>query len=252
MAIFHFPQCEQELFYRYWDRLHAYLAQCASCGCLYEKWEILHVVDEGVNCETRALFEHWDFYARNVEEAWDFLDWLARDTYEFEASCSDSCTPPHCIPDYAPPVCEICHCSDHASNSCPYYISNESFARLSNMIETMNKQQVEFAEFVNAQREYDLSPETDLSSSAPRLDVNLCDDGASFPPLESGLEDVLDHPSTTSLIVAPSSLNTLWDNTVKNLLILIPEKKDRTKQSRIELVIKPPAKSHNPQHRKIP
>ena len=76
MEIFHFPQCEQELFYHYWDRLHAYLAQCASCGCLYEKWEVLHVVDEGVNCETRALFEHWDFYARNVEEAWDFLDWL--------------------------------------------------------------------------------------------------------------------------------------------------------------------------------
>jgi len=37
----------------------------------------LYVVDEGVNCETRALFEHWDFYARNVEEAWDFLNWLA-------------------------------------------------------------------------------------------------------------------------------------------------------------------------------
>ena len=217
MAIFHFPQCEQELFYRYWDRLHAYLAQCASCGCLYEKWEILHVVDEGVNCETRALFEHWDFYARNVEEAWDFLDWLARDTYEFETSCSDSCTPPHCIPDYAPPVCEICHCSDHASNSCPYYISNESFARLSNMIETMNKQQVEFAEFVNAQREYDLSPETDLSSSAPRLDVNLCDDGASFPPLESGLEDVLDPPLTTSPLVAPSLPSTLKDNTMTYL-----------------------------------
>ena len=37
MAIFHFPQCEQELFYRYWDRLHAYLAQCASCGHLHGK-----------------------------------------------------------------------------------------------------------------------------------------------------------------------------------------------------------------------
>ena len=69
MAIFYFPQCEQELFYRYWDRLHAYLAQCASCGYLYEKQEILHVVNEGVNLETHALFEQWDFYARNIEEA---------------------------------------------------------------------------------------------------------------------------------------------------------------------------------------
>ena len=50
------------------------------------------------------------------------------------------------------------------------------------MIETMNEQQIEFA---NKMREYDLSPEIDLSSSAPRLVVNLCDDGASFHPLES-------------------------------------------------------------------
>ena len=85
------------------------------------------------------------------------------------------------------------------------------------MIETMNKQQVEFAEFVNAQREYDLSPETDLSSSAPRLDVNLCDDGASFPPLESGLEDVLDPPLTTSPLVAPSLPSTLKDNAMTYL-----------------------------------
>ena len=63
MAIFHFPQYEQELFYSYWDRLHTYLAQCDSCGYLYGKWEVLHAVDEGVNCETRTLFEYWDFYA---------------------------------------------------------------------------------------------------------------------------------------------------------------------------------------------
>jgi len=37
MAIFHFSEHEQELFYCYWDRLHAYLAQCDSCGYLYEK-----------------------------------------------------------------------------------------------------------------------------------------------------------------------------------------------------------------------
>jgi len=118
-----------------------------------EKWELLYTVYEGVNYETRALLEYWDVCTKDVNEACDFLDWLAQDIYEFETSCSDSCTPPPCIPDYAPPVCKIYHCSNHASNSCPYYISNEGFAGLSNMIETMNKQQIEFA---NKLREYDL------------------------------------------------------------------------------------------------
>jgi len=45
------------------------------------------------------------------------------------------------------------------------------------MIETMNKQQVEFA---NKMREYGLSHEIDLKFSSPKLDVCLCDDGASF------------------------------------------------------------------------
>ena len=104
MAIFHFPQYEQELFYHYWDRLHAYLPQCASCGYSYERWEILHVMDEGVNCETHTLFAYWDFYARNVDKAWDFLTWLAQDTHEFEISCANSNSPLPCIPDLAPCV----------------------------------------------------------------------------------------------------------------------------------------------------
>jgi len=41
---------------------------------------------------------------------------------------------------------------------------------------------------------YDLSHETDLRLSIPELDVNLCDDGASFLTLESGLEEALDLP----------------------------------------------------------
>ena len=65
-----------------------------------------------MNCETRALLEYWDFCAKDVNEACDFLDWLACDTYEFETSCSNSCTPPSFIPNYAPHMCEICHFSD--------------------------------------------------------------------------------------------------------------------------------------------
>jgi len=134
---------------------------------------------------------------------------VGSDTYEYEISCTNSYIPPPCIPHYAHPMCEICHCSDHASNSCPYYISDEGFARLSNMIETMNEKQIEFA---NKMRDT-LSPETDLNSSSPRLDVNLCDDSASFPPLEFELEEVLDPPLTTLLTVAPSFPCNLRDNT---------------------------------------
>ena len=49
------------------------------------------------------------------------------------------------------------------------------------MIEVVNKQQIEFA---NKMREYDPLHETDLRFSSPKVDVNLCDDGASFSPLE--------------------------------------------------------------------
>ena len=54
----------------------------------------MNTVYEGVNYETHALLEYWDFCAKDVNEACDFLDCLAWDTYEFETSCSDSCIPP--------------------------------------------------------------------------------------------------------------------------------------------------------------
>ena len=53
-----------------------------------------------------VLFEYWDFYARNVEEAWNFLNQLAQDTYVFEISCANSYNPLPCILDLAPPWCE--------------------------------------------------------------------------------------------------------------------------------------------------
>jgi len=42
----------------------------------------------------------------------------------------------------------------------------------------------------------------------------LCDDDASFPSLESGLEVVLDPPLTTPSVIAPSSPSTFRDNTM--------------------------------------
>jgi len=86
------------------------------------------------------------------------------------------------------------------------------------MIEKMNKQQANFA---NKMREYDLSHETDLRFSSPKLDVCLCDDDASFSPLESGLEAVFDPPLITPSLVAPSSTSIFRDNTT--LIMTFPD-----------------------------
>ena len=118
------------MFWRYYNKLHAFLAHS---DFNLEKWKILNTVYEGVNYETRTLLEYCDFCAKNVDETWDFLDWLAQDTYEYEISCTNSYIPPPCIPDYAHPVSEIFHCFDHGSNSYPCYISDEGFVRLSNI-----------------------------------------------------------------------------------------------------------------------
>ena len=48
------------------------------------KWEILGIVDEGVNSETRILLQFWDFYGLTVDDAWSLLEWVVRDSFEFE------------------------------------------------------------------------------------------------------------------------------------------------------------------------
>ena len=62
-------------------------------------------------------------------------------------------------------------------------------------------------------RKYDLLHEIGLRVSSPRLHVNLCDDGVSFPPLEFGLGEVIDPPLTTLPIVAPPSPSPFRNNT---------------------------------------
>ena len=62
-------------------------------------------------------------------------------------------------------------------------------------------------------REFDLSHKSDFRFSSPILDVCLCDDDASFPPLESGIEAIHDPPLTTPSLVAPSLTSTFRDNT---------------------------------------
>ena len=85
----------------------------------------LNTFYEGANCETCAL-EHWDFCAKNVDNACDSLDWLAWDTYELRQVVL--------ILTSHPLVCEFWHCSAYNRNFCPRYISANGFARLVNMI----------------------------------------------------------------------------------------------------------------------
>ena len=79
------------------------------------------------------------------------------------------------------------------------------------MIETINEQHIEI---VNKMREYDLSHETNFRFSSPRLDVHFCDDGTSFPPLNSELKASLDPSLTTLPFIALSSPTTLRENTI--------------------------------------
>jgi len=62
-------------------RLNVFLAQHRPC---LGKWEILDIVDEGVNCETRILLEYEDIHGRNVDNAWHLLKWIAWDSFEFQ------------------------------------------------------------------------------------------------------------------------------------------------------------------------
>ena len=76
------------------------------------------------------------------------------------------------------------------------------------MIETIDEQNIKIA---NSIQEYDLSHERDFRFGSLRCDVNFCDNCASFPPLESGLEEVLDPPPTTLPFVAPFSFSVSVD-----------------------------------------
>ena len=65
--------------------MNAFRAQCIYC---VRKWEMLSIIDEGVNNETQVLLQYWDFNGKNVDEALCLLEWIAWDLFEFEeASC---------------------------------------------------------------------------------------------------------------------------------------------------------------------
>jgi len=41
-------------------------------------------IDDGVNAETQNLLQYFGFLSETIYEAMDLLEWVARDTYEFE------------------------------------------------------------------------------------------------------------------------------------------------------------------------
>jgi len=125
-------------------------------------------------------------------------------------------------------VCSYCQSFDYSVNSCPYYdISDECYAILNAMIETMNEQHTHFD---TEMRECGLLHETDPSLSFPRLEASLYDDCESFLPLESDvvddatltdLEEVFDPPLTSFSFVTPSFSCTPMDTSVSDLTFVV-------------------------------
>ena len=47
-------------------------------------WEILNMIDEGVNGEIRTLSQYFVFLFKTMDKTVDSFEWVAMDTYEFE------------------------------------------------------------------------------------------------------------------------------------------------------------------------
>jgi len=142
----------------------------------------------------------------NVDDMWDLLEYLA--SYHWKYECAnesfacpspppyDSHTQSPCVDQfrdacdqyssYPLNACSYCQSFDHDVNSCPYYdISDESYAKLDVMIETMNERH---EHFVSEMRKFGLLQETDPSLPIPRLESSLYDDYESSLPLESNID----------------------------------------------------------------
>jgi len=81
MTILHFPQFEHELFWKYFKRLSAFLTWWSYC---LGRWEILDIIDDGVNSKTWTLLDYWDFHCKNVDDPCYLLECIVWDSFEFE------------------------------------------------------------------------------------------------------------------------------------------------------------------------
>jgi len=93
----------------------------------------------------QTLLQYFAFLSKTIDEALDLLEWVARDTYEFEnimyafgLSCSDPCVfharssheetfvTSYGSPTFTPKcvllMCTLCYAFSHNSDSCPQYV----------------------------------------------------------------------------------------------------------------------------------
>lgn len=76
MAIFHFPQLDGEQFHNYFSRLEEYVTYYYSCGYNFHKWELCHVIKEGMNPESWILVHYMSngmVLDMDDDNCWDFF-----------------------------------------------------------------------------------------------------------------------------------------------------------------------------------
>ena len=207
MPVFNFPQFEHEPFWNYLSRLNDYRAQLNRN---FEKWEICEVIILGLNSEFKGHVESMcqggliGLLSKTQEEVWDFFEYLAWDTYEFEQAKMNLKYPTHAESAFyanpysqghfidshdssyaaVPPVwCDYCKSSTHDACSCPYrdcfdaqYASLEKRIDelLVKTIEIMKARITEHSQSVNQSREN--CHETDSCLRSPKPGVSLFDD----------------------------------------------------------------------------
>ncbi|PKA55602.1 hypothetical protein AXF42_Ash006804 [Apostasia shenzhenica] len=82
-----FVQLDKETLWKYIDRFKNLLAQCPHHGI--EKWRLCQILYEGMDYSTRTMVEsicQGEFLAKNVDEAWDFLEELADKSLQWETT----------------------------------------------------------------------------------------------------------------------------------------------------------------------
>ncbi|KAK9698391.1 hypothetical protein RND81_08G101000 [Saponaria officinalis] len=94
MASLYFPQYENELFYKYFNRVSEYVSRCRYP---YQTWELCHVIYNGLNEETAGHVDSLsegrfiDYFS--YEEKWELFQYLAYDTEQWELENSHSRRP---------------------------------------------------------------------------------------------------------------------------------------------------------------
>lgn len=218
MASFQFPQFEHEIFWKYFSRFNDF---CAQLNFSFEKWELCQVIYEGLNTEFRDHVQSmypggfWALFSKSPDEVWDFFEYLAHETWEYEQACAT-----YFFPDFhdlhacvAPIVCCYCQSCDHEVNSCPEFYANLEYmlekrsselTKLANMIEIVEEQQCRLAYMIREYNEH----KTNLSLGSPILTICPYEDCESSLPSESDLHDDIPLTNQKEVVDSPSTLST--------------------------------------------